>query len=209
MKKRVRFLLLACLLATSCKLSDQNRPLDEYPRLGQNRIAGFDVSLNYDDFINTYKDELLDCEDSHESPFTDGFYTSKYKYPIKVCHFRNGVMVEFTDIVNPKYDIKVFRKNYTADFPFSKVLNDLGESTGKRFMISYPSDLNRNQDARIYGHQRFHKGVIYIFSKCVWEGIRNKDPDTAILGRIHYTNDTLENKIQDILRTMKEKKEGL
>ena len=207
MKKTLSLLLIGCFLATSCKLSDQNRPQDDYPRLGTNRVMGFDLTLNYDEFVSTYKDDLLDCEDSHEAPLSDGFYTTKYKYPIKVCHFRNGVMVEFTDIVNPKYDIKVFRKNFTQDYPLAKVLSDLGDNLGKRFMISYPSDLNTNQDARIYGHQRFYHGVIYIFSKSIWEGVKNKDPATAMLGRIHYTNDTLENKIQDALRSMREKRE--
>jgi len=207
MKTKLSLLLLFIFFTVGCKISDQNRPQDDYPKLNANNIAGFDISLNYEEFKSAYKEDLIDCEDSREVPLTDGIYTSKYKYPIKICYFRNGITVEFTDIVNPKYDIKVFRKNYTKNFPFAKVLSDLGDNQGKRFMVTYPTDLNTNQDARIYGHQRFYKGVLYLFSKSVWEGVKNKDPDTAILGRIHYTNDSLENKIQDALREMKEKRE--
>ena len=47
---------------------------------------------------------------------------------------------------------------------------------------------------------------LYIFGKQQWEGRqRNKDVSTAELGRIHYVNDQLENKIQDVLRARRER----
>lgn len=192
---------------TSCNYLSQERPKEEFPTVGPTSLFGYDLTLNYNEFRTRYKDEEVDCQDDHVVPLTEGYYTSKFKYPIKTCHYQGQITVEFTDILSPSYQIKQFKKDYrTESYSFEKVLNSLGDTLGRRFMISAPSDLNTNSDARIYGHQRYNKGVLYVFGKQQWEGRqKNKEPSTAELGRILYVNDQLENKIQDALRERRER----
>lgn len=207
MKKKLYPILCSLLFCASCNYLAEEKPIDDYPQVGSNSIMGYDLTLNLQQFRDTYKDKEVDCQDDHVVPLSEGYYTSKFKYPIKTCHYQGQITVEFTDIASSDYQLKQFKKDYkTQSYALEKVLTSLGDSLGKRFTISAPTDLYTNQDARIYGHQRFHKGVLYIFGKQQWEGRqKNKDVSTAELGRIQYVNDQLENKIQDVLRTRKER----